>query len=104
MEENDDIQNGGYNSTFLSTIFFIFSSSLTSRSLGSSPRKTKSISEIHEASRRILEEDLIDFVLFSDVDPINFEETSQEKKLKHAMDQEIDSIERNNTWELLSRQ
>ncbi|KAK0587855.1 hypothetical protein LWI29_030041 [Acer saccharum] len=44
--------------------------------------------------------DGIDFALFVDADPISFEEASKEKKWRSAMNQEIDAIERNKTWEL----
>jgi hypothetical protein len=46
-------------------------------------------------------EDLIThFALFSDCDPKTFESAVKEEKWRKAMDDEIDAIERNNTWEL----
>lgn len=47
------------------------------------------------------EDDHVDFALFADVDPVYFEETIQDEKWKATMDQEIDAIRRNETWELV---
>lgn len=41
------------------------------------------------------------FVLFSDCDPMLFEDAVKESKWREAMNEEIAAIERNNTWELL---
>ncbi|BBH09623.1 ADP glucose pyrophosphorylase large subunit 1 [Prunus dulcis] len=41
------------------------------------------------------------FALFVDADPIMFEEASKDEKWVKAMDQEIDSIKKNDTWELV---
>lgn len=46
------------------------------------------------------EELLTHLVLFSDCDPMNFEDAVKEAKWQRAMDAEIDAIERNGTWEL----
>ncbi|KAK0597380.1 hypothetical protein LWI29_024681 [Acer saccharum] len=61
----------------------------------------------HQPSKRYSSNDYVmvttdgmDFALFVDVDPISFEEGSKEKKMRSAMNQEIDAIERNKTWEL----
>ena len=40
------------------------------------------------------------FALFSDCDPIDFENAVKEEKWRKAMDDEIDSIKRNDTWEI----
>ena len=40
------------------------------------------------------------FGLFLDSDPITYEEGVKEKKLREAMDKEIESIEKNHTWEM----
>ena len=45
-------------------------------------------------------EESVNFALFSHSDPIYFEEVVKEKKWCKAMDEEIDAIERNETWEL----
>ena len=46
----------------------------------SPPRKTKSLREIYKDSRKHLNEDLVNFALFADADPISFEDDSKEKK------------------------
>ena len=40
------------------------------------------------------------FALFSDCDPVTFQETVKYSKWQKAMNEEIKSIEKNNTWEL----
>ena len=40
------------------------------------------------------------FALFVDSDPITYEEGVKDKKLREAMDKEIESIEKSHTWEL----
>ncbi|BBG98549.1 ADP glucose pyrophosphorylase large subunit 1 [Prunus dulcis] len=40
------------------------------------------------------------FALFTDSDPVTFQQAHKETKWQRAMDEEISSIERNNTWEL----
>lgn len=47
-----------------------------------------------------IEDPITHFALFSDCDPTTFESTVKEEKWRKAMDDEIDSIERNDTWEL----
>ena len=42
----------------------------------------------------------VNFALFSHSDPIYFEEAMKEEKWCNAMDQEIDAIGKNGTWEL----
>ena len=65
------------------------------------PIKTKSLREIYQEER--YDEDYdesVNFALFSHSDPIYFEEVVNEEKWCNAMDEEIDAIERNETWEL----
>ena len=65
------------------------------------PRKTKSLREIYQDKR--YEEDYdesVNFALYSHSDPIYFEEAQNEEKWSNTMDEEIDAIERNETWEL----
>ena len=45
-------------------------------------------------------EDVSHFAWFADCDPTTFENAVKEEKWRKAMDDEIDSIERNGTWEL----
>ena len=66
-----------------------------------SSRKTKSLREIYEDSRNNSNEDLVNFTFFTDLDPISFENASKEEKWKNALDQEIDVIPKNKTWELV---
>lgn len=48
------------------------------------------------------EEDLMNFALYiSSDDPMNFSEAEKEHKWKEAMKIEIQSIEKNHTWELV---
>jgi hypothetical protein len=63
-------------------------------------RKTKSIQEIYYVTERINLDDVNMFCLFSGNDPITFEEAYQEDRWKKAMKEEINSIIKNNTWEL----
>lgn len=66
------------------------------------PRKTKSLSEIYQDERY---EEYFDentnFSLFSSSDLIYFKDAIKEEKWCDAMDEEIDAIERNETWELI---
>ena len=52
-------------------------------------------------TNKMLEDELTNFALFADADPISFEEASKEEKWRLAMDQEIDSIHKNHTCELV---
>ena len=64
-------------------------------------RKTKSLREIYQEERYEGDYDeSVNFVLFSHSDPIYFEKAINEEKWCNAMDEEIDAIERNETWEL----
>ena len=58
----------------------------------SPPRKLRSITEIYEAS---------DVVFFA-CEPQNFEEASNERVWRKAMDEEIATIEKNKTWKLVN--
>ena len=46
-------------------------------------------------------DDVADFVLFSDADPLCFEDAHQQDIWKHAMNEEIKAILKNETWELV---
>jgi hypothetical protein len=68
-----------------------------------SSRKTRSLKEIYETSR--YEDDdneLVNFSLFSEFDPIYFEDVVKERKWCDAMDEEMQAIEKNETWELVN--
>jgi len=45
-------------------------------------------------------DDFSHYAFLSDCDPITFEEAAKESKWQKSMDEEIMSIERNNSWEL----
>ena len=62
--------------------------------------RARSLHEIYEDTERI--EDLTLFCLFADCEPVAFEEAAQNPKWRDAMDEEIKSIEKNDTWELTS--
>ena len=66
----------------------------------STTRKTKSIQEIYDVTERINLDDVNMLCLFSGNDPITFEEAYQEDRWKKAIKEEINSIIKNNTWEL----
>jgi len=46
------------------------------------------------------DEEIINFALFADCEPVTFEEASGDEKWIKAMDEEINAIEKNKTWEL----
>ena len=50
----------------------------------------------------IIDEGLVYFCLFAYYDPISYEEATSDEKWIQAMNEEIQSIEKNNTWELTS--
>ena len=68
--------------------------------LSSTTRKTKVIQDIYDVIKRINRDDVNILCLFLGNDPITFEEAYQEDKWKKAMKEEINSIIKNNTWEL----
>ncbi|KAL0556644.1 hypothetical protein IC582_005158 [Cucumis melo] len=80
------------------------SSSSTSSSTSDdeiSPRRMRSIQEIYNTTNRINNDHFANIALFAGVDPVSFDEAIQDEKWKIAMDQEIDAIRRNETWELM---
>ena len=65
------------------------------------PTKTKSLREIYQEERYDEDYDKsVNFTLFTHNDMIDFEEVVNEEKWCNVMDEDIDSIERNETWEL----
>ena len=50
----------------------------------------------------VSDEDLVNFALFADCDPLTYAEAVQDDRWVSAMDEEIHSIEKNHTWELTS--
>ena len=45
--------------------------------------------------------EIANFALFSDANPIHCEEACKDKKWQHAMDEEIKAIEKNDMWDLV---
>ena len=65
--------------------------------------KTRSLQEIYEVTQGNDDDGLIsDFALFSIADPICFEETIKYESWQKAMDEEIEAIEKNQTWQLVN--
>ncbi|XP_024965760.1 uncharacterized protein LOC112505958 [Cynara cardunculus var. scolymus] len=64
-------------------------------------RKTRSLRDLYDNTRHVNIGDLAGFDLFADSDPLHYEEACLDKKWRDAMDREMDSIMKNNTWELI---
>ena len=65
------------------------------------PKKTKTLREIYQDERYEHYDESVNFTLFVHSDPVYFEEAIKEKKWCKAMDEKINAIERNETWELI---
>ena len=48
----------------------------------------------------ITDEGLVNFSIFANCDPISYEEATSDEKWIQAMNEDIQSIQKNNTWEL----
>ena len=65
--------------------------------------KTRSLQEIYEVTQGNDDDGLIsDFALFSIADPICFEEAIKYESWQGPMDEEIEAIEKNQTWQLVN--
>lgn len=64
-------------------------------------RKTRSLRDLYESTQSLNLDDFADFALFSDADPLNYEEARLDSKWREAMDREMNSILKNNAWELV---
>ena len=66
------------------------------------PPHMRSLRDIYEETEEVTQRfsDLTLFCLFADCDPIGYEKAAQDKKWRSAMNEEIEAIERNGTWEL----
>ena len=62
------------------------------------PQKMRSLQDIYAETNEITDSTL--YCLFSDSEPINFEEATQDKKWRLAMNEEMKAIQKNGTWEL----
>lgn len=58
----------------------------------------KNLQELYEVTAN--QDNLTLFCLFADCEPLSFEEAVQSKKWRDAMDEEIQAIKKNDTWEL----
>ena len=82
----------------------IASSSLTSSPLTSpesTPLKMKSLTDVYARSQQILDSELVDFALFADADLEEFETAVKNDKRRKAMDSKIESVLKNDTWDLV---
>ena len=71
----------------------------SSSSLSGSERavtRTRNLQDLYEVTER--QDNLTLFCLFADCEPVSFQEAVQEKKWRDAMDEEINAIEKNDTW------
>ncbi|KAL4297638.1 hypothetical protein GQ457_12G007010 [Hibiscus cannabinus] len=71
-------------------------SSSSGESSSERPPKFRSVRDLYRSTEAI--NDL--FCLFVDSEPLNFDDAVKDERWKLAMDEEIKSIEKNNTWEL----
>ncbi len=62
------------------------------------PVRGRTMEDLYENTERL--EDYTLYCLLMTSDPVNFEEATQESKWRKAMDEEIQAIEKNKTWEL----
>ncbi|KAK3015555.1 hypothetical protein RJ639_007172 [Escallonia herrerae] len=63
------------------------------------PRGKRSLEEIYD-----LNQNQSMFCLFVDTEPINFDEASRSENWRKAMNEEINAIKKNDTWELTTHQ
>jgi hypothetical protein len=62
------------------------------------PRRMRSLEELYDATQVM--EDTTLFCFFANTDPLSFNEAVTEEKWIEAMDEEIHTIEKNDTWKL----
>lgn len=55
-----------------------------------------------DTRRTTSDEEIVNFALYADCDPLTFDEASRHQHWLMAMDEEIHAIEKNDTWELTS--
>ncbi|KAM1087183.1 hypothetical protein ACFX2B_012591 [Malus domestica] len=60
---------------------------------------TRSLRDLYEVAERL--DNLTLFCLFVDCEPVDFQEVVQDTKWRKAMDEEIEAIQKNDTWELI---
>jgi transposase InsO family protein len=92
IEDVQNEENGVHSSSHLSSPSSPSSpSSSNSSSSSSTPRKMRDLNDVFARCN------------FCVIEPDNFEEAMKEKCWKKAMEEEIEVIEKNNTWELVER-
>ena len=74
------------------------SSSSDEGSSSEGPRGMRNLEEIYSETDVINNASL--FCLFTDCEPLSFEEATKNKKWRQVMEEEIDAIQRNKMWEL----
>ena len=78
-------------------------SSSSNSNSGGAAQRMRSLDEIYDATSPIdTPFDYSLFCLMAECDPVTFEEAKEENKWSKAMDEEISSIKKNDTWELTS--
>lgn len=60
--------------------------------------RTRRLDDLYRETERIDDNSYLCF--FADTEPINFDEAVKDKRCRKAMDEEINAIEKNKTWEL----
>ncbi|GKV41340.1 hypothetical protein SLEP1_g48885 [Rubroshorea leprosula] len=67
------------------------------------PLRTRRLNDIYRETEEIEEtNDVTLFCLFADIEPINFNEAAKDEKWRKAMDEEMNAIKKNDTWELVT--
>ncbi|KAJ0795409.1 putative RNA-directed DNA polymerase [Helianthus annuus] len=66
----------------------------------SQPLTKAQVEQLYESSQHN-STDVTNFVLYADADPTNYSEAVKEVKWREAMDREIESIKKNETWDLV---
>lgn len=62
----------------------------------------RNLADTYESTNEIILDFFKLYCLFADSEPLTFNEAMQDKRWKEAIDEEIKSIEKNNTWKLTS--
>ncbi|KAJ0735425.1 putative RNA-directed DNA polymerase [Helianthus annuus] len=68
----------------------------------SHPLTEAQVNDLYNRNQRENISDAVDFMLYADADPISYDDAFKDKKWRDAMDREIQSIQKNGTWELVN--
>ena len=74
--------------------------SSSSSSSSGAPGRYRSLVDLYEETEEVNDMNL--FCFYTNIEPLNFEEARIEKKRVQAMDVEIQAIEKNDTWNLVT--